>query len=150
MTQGAPCPENRQKLTGMSAHTGELTVRYSPLLLNLDSEGYLAEVGIASSLTTRRQCWRSYWMDSWFAGYLVTSAWTHRSLVRGRWYYCGVKPFLFCSYCESGVYLGYSFLLSPSTGAPIQCFFQHKLAGRRENSRAATIFDDPGRAAGRF
>ena len=41
--------------------------------LNLDSDGFLAEVGTASPWTTRWQCWRSYGLDGWYA--VVTSAW---------------------------------------------------------------------------
>ena len=39
----------------MSAHTGELLSGTSPFLLNFDSKGCLAEVGAASSSTTRGQ-----------------------------------------------------------------------------------------------
>ena len=40
-----------------------------------------------------------------------------RSLVRGRWYHSGVKPCWWYSYCGSGVYLWYSFMLFLSTGS---------------------------------
>ena len=54
----------------MSAHRDELVSGTPPLPLNLDSEGYLADVGKASSSTTRGQCWRSFRLDCWYAGVL--------------------------------------------------------------------------------
>ena len=73
----------------MSAHTGELLSGTSLYLLNLDSEGFLAEVGTASPWTTRWQCGGRMGWTVGRRGYLVTSAWTSavacsRSLVPQR------------------------------------------------------------------
>ena len=54
----------------MNAHTGELLSGSLLHFLNLDSEGFVAEVGAASPWTTRWQCWRSYGLDGWNAGVL--------------------------------------------------------------------------------
>ena len=59
----------------MSAHTGELLSGTSLYLLNLDSEGFLAEVGTASPWTTRWQCGGRMGWTVGTRGYLVTSAW---------------------------------------------------------------------------
>ena len=118
----------------MSAHSGELmsgtSLTFEPRLRGLLGRGWDSFI---------RDYSRTVLEVAW-AGLLVRGCtWSLRRGLQRCWYHCDVKTFSWYSYCGSGVYLGCSSLHIPSSGASILCFFQHKLAGRRENRRAAIM-----------